>query len=293
VGNEREEVKMNWRKIKAFLGVNALRFSILISVLFLFFFIVLMVSKGGRMISWSFLTDIPRAGMTKGGIFPAIVGTFCLTIGAIVIAFPLGLLAAIYLVEYAKEGYLMSMIRIAISTLAGIPSIIFGLFGLAIFVIKFRFGVSILSGSLTLSIMILPIIIKASEEAIKAVPDDFREASYALGATKRETIIRVVIPTALPNILTGAIMSVGRAAGETAPILFTAATFYTRKLPKSIFDEVMALPYHIYALMTEGTSPEYQVPIAYGTAVVLLGLVLAISAIAIIIRYRMRRMKKW
>ncbi|MCK4225266.1 phosphate ABC transporter permease PstA [candidate division WOR-3 bacterium] len=284
---------MNWRKIKAFLGVNALRFSILISVLFLFFFIVLMVSKGGRMISWSFLTDIPRAGMTKGGIFPAIVGTFCLTIGAIVIAFPLGLLAAIYLVEYAKEGYLMSMIRIAISTLAGIPSIIFGLFGLAIFVIKFRFGVSILSGSLTLSIMILPIIIKASEEAIKAVPDDFREASYALGATKRETIIRVVIPTALPNILTGAIMSVGRAAGETAPILFTAATFYTRKLPKSIFDEVMALPYHIYALMTEGTSPEYQVPIAYGTAVVLLGLVLAISAIAIIIRYRMRRMKKW
>jgi len=284
---------MNWRKIKAFLGVNALRFSILISVLFLFFFIVLMVSKGGRMISWSFLTDIPRAGMTRGGIFPAIVGTFCLTIGALVFAFPLGLLAAIYLVEYAKEGYLMNMIRIAISTLAGIPSIIFGLFGLAVFVIKFRFGVSILSGSLTLSIMILPIIIKASEEAIKAVPNDFREASYALGATKRETIIRVVIPTALPNILTGAIMSVGRAAGETAPILFTAATFYTRKLPKSIFDEVMVLPYHIYALMTEGTSPEYQVPIAYGTAVVLLGLVLAISAIAIIIRYRMRRMKKW
>ncbi|MCK4420637.1 phosphate ABC transporter permease PstA [candidate division WOR-3 bacterium] len=284
---------MNWRKTKAFFGVNALRLSILISIIFLFFFIILIFSKGGRMLSWSFILDVPRDGMTRGGIFPAIVGTLYLTILAVAFAFPLGLLAAIYLVEYAKEGWLVSIIRIAISTLAGVPSIIFGLFGLAVFVIMFRFGVSILSGSLTLGIMVLPIIIKASEEAIKSVPDDFREASYALGATKSTTIIKVVIPTALPNILTGAIMSVGRAAGETAPILFTAATFYTRRLPKSIFDEVMVLPYHIYALMTEGTSPEYQGPIAYGTAVVLLGLVLTISAIAIIIRYRMRRMKKW
>lgn len=284
---------MNFRKVKAFLGINSLRLSIFISILFLFFFLLLIFSKGTKVISWTFLTDVPRMGMTKGGIFPAIVGTLYLTIGAVLFAFPLGVLAAIYLVEYAKEGWFLSMIRTAISTLAGVPSIIYGLFGLTVFVIIFKFGVSILSGSLTLGIMVLPIIIKASEEAIKAVPDDFREASYALGATKRETIIKVVIPTALPNILTGAIVSVGRAAGETAPILFTAATFYTRKLPKSIFNEVMALPYHIYALMTEGTKPEYQVPIAYGTAVVLLGLVLTISAIAIIIRYRMRRMKRW
>jgi phosphate transport system permease protein len=231
--------------------------------------------------------------MTKGGIFPAIIGTLYLTVLSVLFAFPIGVLSAIYLVEYAKENFLVTVIRTAIGTLAGVPSIIFGLFGLAIFVITFGFGVSILSGSLTLGIMVLPVIIKASEEAIKAVPDSFREASYALGATKRQTIMKVVIPTAIPSILTGAIMSIGRAAGETAPILFTAATFYTRRLPTSIFDEVMALPYHIYALMTEGTSPEYQVPIAYGTSVVLLGLVLMISSVSIIIRYRMRRKKKW
>ncbi len=245
------------------------------------------------MISFSFLTEPPKEGMTKGGIFPAIIGTLYLTILSVLFAFPIGVLSAIYLIEYAKESILVTIIRTAIGTLAGVPSIIFGLFGLAIFVITFGFGVSILSGSLTLGIMILPVIIKASEEAIKAVPKSFREASYALGATKRQTILKVIIPTAMPGIMTGAIMSIGRAAGETAPILFTAATFYTRRLPKSIFDEVMALPYHIYALMTEGTSPEYQVPIAYGTAVVLLGLVLIISSVSIIIRYRMRRKKKW
>ena len=245
------------------------------------------------MISFTFLTQPPKDGMTKGGIFPAIIGTLYLTILSVLFAFPIGVLSSIYLVEYAKDSLPVTTIRIAIGTLAGVPSIIFGLFGLAIFVIKFGLGVSILSGALTLGIMILPLIIKASEEAIKAVPDSFREASLALGATKRETIMKVVIPTAIPSILTGAIMSIGRAAGETAPILFTAATFYTRRLPKSIFDEVMVLPYHIYALMTEGTDPEYQVPIAYGTAVILLGLVLIISSVSIIIRYRMRRNKQW
>ncbi len=284
---------MDIRKIKEFLGINSLRLAVFISILFLFLFLFLIFSKGAKMVSFSFLTQPPKDGMTKGGIFPAIIGTLYLTILSVLLAFPIGVLSSIYLVEYAKDSPLVTTIRIAIGTLAGVPSIIFGLFGLAIFVIKFGLGVSILSGSLTLGIMILPLIIKASEEAIKAVPDSFREASYALGATKRQTIMKVVIPTAIPSILTGAIMSIGRAAGETAPILFTAATFYTRRLPKSIFDEVMALPYHIYALMTEGTDPEYQVPIAYGTAVVLLALVLIISSVSIIIRYRMRRKKKW
>ncbi|MEJ2567590.1 MAG: phosphate ABC transporter permease PstA [candidate division WOR-3 bacterium] len=284
---------MDFRKLKEILGINALRLAIFISVLFLFLFIILIFAKGGKLISFSFLTQPPKAGMTKGGIFPAIIGTLYLTILSVMFAFPIGVLSAIYLVEYANENLLVTIIRTAIGTLAGVPSVIFGLFGMAIFVIIFDFGVSILSGSLTLGIMVLPVIIKASEEAIKAVPDNFREASYALGATRRQTIMKVVIPTAIPSILTGAIMSIGRAAGETAPILFTAATFYTRRLPKSIFDEVMALPYHIYALMTEGTSPEYQVPIAYGTAVVLLGLVLLISSVSIIIRYRIRSRKKW
>ncbi|MEO0293289.1 MAG: phosphate ABC transporter permease PstA [candidate division WOR-3 bacterium] len=284
---------MKIRKLKEFLGINALRIAILISILFLFLFIGIVFSKGVKMISFSFLLEPPRDGMTKGGIFPAIIGTLYLTVLAVLFAFPLGVLSAIYLVEYSKENFLVTIIRTAIGTLAGIPSIIFGLFGLAIFVITFGFGVSILSGSLTLGIMILPMVIKASEEALKAVPHSFREAAYALGATKRQTILKVIVPTALPSIMTGVIISIGRAAGETAPILFTAATFYTRRLPRSVFDEVMALPYHIYALMTEGTRPESQVPIAYGTSVILLTLVLAISSLSIIIRYRIRRQRKW
>ncbi|MEO0091110.1 MAG: phosphate ABC transporter permease PstA [candidate division WOR-3 bacterium] len=269
------------------------RIALLISILFLLIFLVMIFAKGSKVLSLSFLTQAPKEGMTAGGIFPAILGTFYLVILTIIVALPLGVFAAIYLSEYAKPGYLVNTIRTAINTLAGVPSIVFGLFGLAIFVNLFGFGVSILSGSLTLAILILPIIINASEEAIKTVPDSFRQAAYALGATKRQTITKVVLPTALPNILTGAIISVGRAAGETAPILFTAATFYTRKLPTSILDEVMALPYHIYALMTEGTAPREQVPIAYGTAVVLLLLVLSVNLVAIIIRYRIRKRKKW
>ena len=231
--------------------------------------------------------------MTKGGIFPAIIGTFLLSIGAVGFALPLGILGAVYLREYAKNGKVIKIIRIGINNLAGVPSVVFGLFGLAVFVKFFQFGVSIFSGSLTLGILILPVIIRSTEEAIASVPNDFREASFALGATKWYTIKNVVLPTALPGILTGAILGIGRAAGETAPILFTAATFYNRHLPCSIFDEVMALPYHIYALMTEGTKPEFQMPIAYGTALVLLMLVLLINLVAIIIRYRARKAKKW
>ncbi|MEO0132029.1 MAG: phosphate ABC transporter permease PstA [candidate division WOR-3 bacterium] len=281
------------RQIFQVFWLNLIRLAIFIAILFLLAFLIMIFVPGSKVLSLSFLLESPREGMTEGGIFPAILGTLYLVILTIIFAFPLGVFSAIYLAEYAPKGYLVNLVRTAINTLAGIPSIVFGLFGLAVFVNLFGFGVSLLSGALTLGILVLPIIINASEEAIHTVPDSFRQAAYALGATKRQVITKVVLPTALPNILTGAIISVGRAAGETAPILFTAATFYTRKLPTSIMDEVMALPYHIYALMTEGTAPQRQVPIAYGTAVVLLALVLFVNLIAIIIRYRMRMKKKW
>ncbi|MEO0115520.1 MAG: phosphate ABC transporter permease PstA [candidate division WOR-3 bacterium] len=284
---------MTIRGFRQTFWLTLVRLAIFITILSLLVFLLLIFMRGGKVISLSFLLESPQEGMTKGGIFPAIIGTFYLTLGSILFALPLGILAAIYLSEYAKPSIFVSTIRTAINTLAGVPSIVFGLFGLALFVNIFGFGVSILSGSLTLGILILPTIINASEEAIKTVPQDFREAAYALGATKRQTIMKIVLPTALPSVLTGVIISVGRAAGETAPILFTAATFYTRRLPKSILDEVMALPYHIYALMTEGTAPKFQVPIAYGTAVVLLFLVLTINLVAITTRYRIRRKKKW
>lgn len=281
------------RSIKSFLGLSFLRLAVFISILFLLLFLLLIFTRGAQVLSLRFLFGSPRMGMTKGGIFPAIVGTLYLTLLSSVIAFPFGLLTAVYLAEYGKPLWLIRMIRVAINTLSGVPSIIFGLFGLALFVNAMGMGVSLLAGSCTLAILIMPIIINASEEAIRFVPSEFREASYALGANKPQTIIRVVIPAALPSILTGFIISIGRAAGETAPILFTAATFYTRKLPSSLMHEVMALPYHIYALMTEGTAPKTQVPIAYGTAIVLLLLVLVINLGAIIVRYKIRRKRKW
>lgn len=284
---------MKLRYIKEFFGINALRATILISIFFLFLFLILIISKGFGVLSWEFITQSPKNAMTEGGIWPAILGTFYLTILSVIIAFPMGVSAAVYMAEYGKPQWLMNIIRTAINTLAGVPSIVFGLFGLAIFVNMFNLGVSMLSGSLTLAVLILPLIINSAEEAIKQVPYSFREAAFGLGASKRQVIMRVVLPSALPNILTGGILSVGRAAGETAPILFTAVTFYTRRLPKSVMNEVMALPYHIYALMTEGTFPEKQVPIAYGTAIVLLALVLGVNLIAIIMRYRMRRNKQW
>ncbi|MBN1327135.1 MAG: phosphate ABC transporter permease PstA [Candidatus Cloacimonetes bacterium] len=284
---------MTKRQVHQFLGVNILRLFIVITAMFLFMFLFVIFSKGGKMISVSFLTEFPRKFMTEGGIFPAIVGTFWLTVLSIGISLPLGVLTAIYLVSYGKPRWLVRIVRIAINTLAGVPSIIYGLFGLAVFVQLIKLDVSMLAGSLTLAILALPVIINASEEALRSVPHDFREASLALGATERQTILRVILPTALPNIMTGTIISIGRVAGETAPILFTAATFYTRHLPTSVMDEVMALPYHIYALMTEGAHADKQVPIAYGTAVVLLALVLFVSMVAIIIRYNIRKKRKW
>jgi len=284
---------MNKRRLKEKLAYSFLIVMISIIVLSIGIMFYFIISRGIRVINWEFLTQMPRKAMTAGGIFPAILGTFYLTIGAICFALPLGVSAAIYLTEYATQGKLIRMIRVSINNLAGVPSVVFGLFGLAIFVKFLNFGVSILSGSLTLGILILPIIIRASEEALSVVPNSFREASLALGATKWQTIRKVVLPNSFSGILTGAILSIGRAAGDTAPILFTAVTFYSMRLPKSILSEVQALPYHIYALMTEGTHPDSQVPIAYGTALVLVFLVLGLNLIAVILRNRFRRSKKW
>ncbi|MBW2040128.1 MAG: phosphate ABC transporter permease PstA [Deltaproteobacteria bacterium] len=278
------------RELIAFWG---LRLALVIIVAALGLIIWFLGKNGLSVLSWEFLTEPPREGMTEGGIFPALVGTFYLVLGAIIWALPLGVLAAIYLTEYTRQGKVIRVIRLGINNLAGVPSVVFGLFGLAFFVIYLGFGVSVLSGSLTLAFMILPTIIRASEEAILAVPQTFREASFALGATRWQTIYRVVLPQALPGILTGSILGIGRAAGETAPIIFTAATFYTPHLPRSIFDPVMALPFHLYVLATEGTHLEKTLPIQYGTALVLLGLVLGINLVAIVWRARLRRKKKW
>ena len=258
------------------------------TLIFLGSIIYFITVRGAKVISWEFLTQGPRMGMTQGGVAPAIIGTFYLTLGAMLFALPLGLACAIYLCEYSPRSFVVNLIRISINNLAGVPSVVFGLFGLAVFVNFFKFGVSILSGSLTLGILALPLIISASQEALMAVPQSIREASLSLGATKWETIKNIVLPTALPGILTGVILSIGRVAGETAPILFTAAAFYTRGYPKSIFSEVMALPYHIYALMTEGTHPDQQKAIAYGCSLILLFMVLLISGIAIAIRQKQR-----
>ncbi len=277
------------RKVKQVFGINLIRFFIIITSMLLFLFIYVIIHKGGKVISWEFITQSPKRFMTEGGIFPAILGTFLLTFLSTLFALPIGILTAIYMTNYAKMNLFVKILRVVINTLSGIPSIIYGLFGLTVFVRLFHFNVSILSGSLTLAILALPYIINNTEEAIRSIPNSYIEASLALGASKMQTILRVILPAALPNILTISIITVGRVAGETAPILFTAATFYTRKLPKSIMDEVMALPYHIYALLTEGTHPDKQVPIAYGTAVVLLALVLFINLIAIIFRYRIRK----
>jgi len=253
--------------------------------------VVIIIQKGLPAINWQFLSDIPRHGMRAGGIFPAIIGTVYLVTGAIIFALPIGLLAAIYLSEYSKDNLLNRVIKLAIVNLAGVPSVVYGLFGLALFVIFFKFGASILSGSLTLGIMILPIIITTSREALESVPQSFREVSLSLGASKWQTIRHVVLPNAIPGILTGTILGLGRAAGETAPILFTVAAFYLPQLPKSIFDQAMALPYHLYVISTQ--VPNVDEKIRYGTAFVLLALVLFMNLVAIIIRTKFRKKKKW
>src|SRR6266508_16168 len=253
--------------------------------------IIYILIQGAPAISWEFLSGFPREGMRAGGILPAIVGTLYLTIGTAIFSVPLGVAAAIYLSEYASETGLTRLIRIAIINLAGIPSVVYGLFGLGLFVLFLQFGTSILAASLTLSIMTLPVIISTAEESLRAVPLAFRTVSISLGATRWQTIRRIVLKEALPGILTGVILGLERAAGETAPILFTGAAFFLPQLPHSPFDATMALPYHLFVISTQ--VPEMPIQIQYGTALVLLVFVLTMNLIATVIRSRARARRQW
>jgi phosphate transport system permease protein len=253
--------------------------------------IVFIIVKGIGAINWEFLTAPPRNGMRDGGIMPALLGTIFLTFGTAIAAIPLAIGAAIYLAEYASENRLTRWVRLAIVNLAGIPSIVYGLFGLGAFVLFLGFGTSIIAGSLTLGIMTLPVMISAAEEAILSVPQQFRTVSLSLGATRWQTIRHQVLPHALPGIITGIILGLGRAAGETAPILFTVAAFYLPELPKSIFDQTMALPYHLFVISTQ--VPGMPLSVQYGTALVLLFLVLSLTMVATIVRTTMRRRREW
>ena len=280
---------MKKRKIIQNISFFVFRLSALINGTALAIIVWFMLSRGVSAISWEFLTKAPIDSMTKGGIFPCIVGTAAFCMGVLIVARPIGVASAIYLNEYAAQGKFVRIIRLGINNLAGVPSIVFGLFGLAFFCIVLNMGVSIAAGGLTLTIMTLPVIIGTSEEALKSVPDTYREASLGLGATKWQTIYRVVLPAAFPGIITGAILSLSRAAGETAPIMYTGAVFFTPTLPGSLFDEVMALPYHIYVLATAGTNIEATRHLQYGTALVLIALVFGMNLGAIILRMRIRK----
>ena len=251
----------------------------LVAVVPVFLIIGYIIYTGIPAISWEFLSEMPTDGMRSGGIFPAIVGTLWLTLGTIIVAVPFGILTGVYLVEYAKDNFLTRIINLTIINLAGIPSIIYGLFGMALFVIFLGFDVSILSGSLTLGIMCLPVIITATRESLLAIPNHLREASLALGATKWETITKVILPAAMPGILTGVILSISRAAGETAPIMFTAVAFYLPFLPISYWDQVMALPYHLYVISTQ--VPNMPPSFINGTLFILVVITLSLSLIHI------------
>ena len=278
------------KRIQQF-GFWGLSLVALLTVVPIVMIVAYIYAQGLPGISFEFLTAMPRDGMRAGGIFPAIIGTLWLTLGTAVIAVPLGVGAAIYLSEYAPDNRWTRVIRIAIINLAGIPSVVYGLFGLGLFVLFLQFGTSILAGALTLAIMTIPVIISTSEEALRAVPSSFRVVSVSLGGTKWQTIRKVVLPQALPGILTGVILGLERAAGETAPILFTVASFFLPRLPTSLFDATMALPYHLFVISTQ--VPGMPIQIQYGTAVVLLTFVLGMNLIATVIRSRARARRQW
>ena len=271
------------------IGFALLSSAAVLVILFLGIIIWDIISKGVGVISWQFLTQAPREGMTEGGIFPAILGTFLVSLITVCFAVPLGMFAAIYLNEYAIPGRTTRLIRLAIRNLSGVPSIVYGLFGVVLFVQMMKLGTSVLSAGLTLGLLTLPWTITASEEALKTVPKSYREGALALGATKWYAIRTNVLPYAIPGMLTGVILGLARAAGETAPILFTGAAFFLPHLPKSLFDQFMALPYHLYILATQHHDIAKVRPIAYGTALVLLGLILLLSTSAIYFRYRYRQ----
>ncbi len=249
-------------------------------VIILFVILGFIIINGGKVISWDFLTKAPEDGMTSGGIFPAIVGTIYLVLGSSLISFPIGIMSGIYMNEYATNGKIIKFIRVMTNNLSGVPSVVFGLFGMSLFVNTMGFGDSIIAGSLTLALLSIPLVIRTTEEALKTIEDSFRQGSLALGATKLQTIRRVVLPMAFPNIITGLILSVGRVSGETAPILFTVAAYFLPQLPESIFDQCMALPYHLYVISTSGTDIEASRGMAYGTALVLITIILLVNLLA-------------
>ena len=261
-------------------------------VVILFLILGFIIIQGGKVISWDFLTEAPADGMTAGGIFPAIVGTLYLVLGSSLISFPIGIMSGIYMNEYATNGKIIRFIRIMTNNLSGVPSVVFGLFGMSLFVVTLGWGDSIIAGSFTLALMSLPLIIRTTEEALKSIDDSFRHGSLSLGATKLQTIRRVVLPMAFPNIITGLILSIGRVSGETAPILFTVAAYFLPQLPGSIFDQCMALPYHLYVISTSGTDIEASRGMAYGTALVLIAIVLIVNLLANALRgYFARKVK--
>ena len=261
-------------------------------VVILFLILGFIIIQGGKVISWDFLTEAPADGMAAGGIFPAIVGTLYLVLGSSLISFPIGIMSGIYMNEYATNGKIIRFIRIMTNNLSGVPSVVFGLFGMSLFVVTLGWGDSIIAGSFTLALMSLPLIIRTTEEALKSIDDSFRHGSLALGATKLQTIRRVVLPMAFPNIITGLILSIGRVSGETAPILFTVAAYFLPQLPGSIFDQCMALPYHLYVISTSGTDIEASRGMAYGTALVLIAIVLIVNLLANALRgYFARKVK--
>lgn len=278
-------------RIQQRIGFSLLGVVTFVTVLPVLLIIGYIILKGMPAISWEFLTAMPRNGMRDGGILPAIIGTFYLTLGTAIFSVPLGIAAAIYIAEYAPDNFLTRLIRIAIINLAGIPSVVYGLFGLGLFVLFLRLGTSILAASLTLSIMTLPVIISTAEEALRSVPQAFRTVSISLGATRWQTIWRIVLPQAMPGIITGIILGLERAAGETAPILFTGAAFFLPRLPQSPMDATMALPYHIFVIST--SVPGMPIQIQYGTVLVLLVFVLGMNLIATFIRQRARAKRQW
>ncbi|MGZ5555229.1 MAG: phosphate ABC transporter permease PstA [Candidatus Aminicenantales bacterium] len=280
------------KRVVQLLGFFTLRVCLYIVLAVLLLFLYDIGRKGGGAISWEFLTQAPRKGMTQGGIFPAIFGTFLVTLITAILAVPLGMCSAIYLNEYARQGRLTRLIRLSIRNLSGVPSIVYGLFGVILFVNIMRLGTSVLSAGLTLGLMTLPWTITASEEALKTVPNSYREGALALGATKWQSIRTNVLPYAVPGMLTGTVLGLARAAGETAPILFTGAAFFLPYLPKSLGDQFMALPYHLYILATQHHQIEQVRPLAYGTALVLIVLVLGMNMAAVVIRYRLRRKQR-
>jgi phosphate transport system permease protein len=273
------------------LGISLITLVAFLTVVPIIAVFAYIIGKGAPAISWQFLSAMPHDGMRAGGILPAIVGTFYLTLGTALFSVPLGIAAAIYLSEYARENWLTRFIRIAIINLAGIPSVVYGLFGLGLFVLFLKFGTSILAASLTLSIMTLPVIISAAEEALRAVPQSFRTVSISLGGTRWQTIRKIILPQALPGIITGVILGLERAAGETAPILFTGAAFFLPRLPNSILDATMALPYHLFVISTQ--VPGMPIQIQYGTALVLIIFVLGMNVAATLIRSRARAKRQW